>query len=216
MATSKKKVNSKPNLNNPRSLKKRSAILKGAAQLFLQKNYGDISMDEICQHAEVSKRTLYNHFPTKKELFMEVLKLEWEKLLKVPSQAEIESIATRLPEEVFATGMNDVLEAMFSNKMKRLLTIVLTEAHNFPELKSYRGYGMGPLFDMFEFYIEKLDEAGYIKAPDAGLAASQYLGMIKEHIYWPWFFGTRGKPSEEEQDRVIEAANKMFFDFYKT
>ena len=215
MAASKKKTNSKPNLNNPRSLRKRSAILKSATQLFLQKNYSEISMDEVCQHAEVSKRTLYNHFPTKKELFMEVLQLEWEKLLKIPSQAEIDAIATRLPEEVFATGMSDVLDVMFSNKMKRLLTIVLTEAHNFPELKSYRGYGMGPLFDMFEFYIEKLDEAEYIKVPDAGLAASQYLGMVKEHIYWPWFFGARGKPSVEERNAVIEAANKMFFGFYK-
>ncbi|MCD8490631.1 MAG: TetR/AcrR family transcriptional regulator, partial [Geovibrio sp.] len=62
---------------NSRTEIKRLAALEAAAELFLGKGYGSVSMDEIAAKAEISKRTLYNYFPAKDLLFGEVVRFIW-------------------------------------------------------------------------------------------------------------------------------------------
>ena len=45
--------------------KKRLAILDGAIRVFIENGYETSSMDRIAEAAGVSKRTVYNHFPSK-------------------------------------------------------------------------------------------------------------------------------------------------------
>lgn len=59
-----------------RSERKRRAILSAAREAFLEKGFTETSVDEIAQRAGASKRTLYNHFPSKKSLFLEIVHLE--------------------------------------------------------------------------------------------------------------------------------------------
>ena len=65
-----------------RTLEKQSAILKAAKTLFLQKGFQTTSMDEITALAEVSKRTVYHHFPDKVTLFKAVIKLHWDEIMQ--------------------------------------------------------------------------------------------------------------------------------------
>ncbi len=52
--------------------KKRESILDGAQQVFLDVGYDNASMDRIAEIAGASKRTVYNHFASKEELFKAV------------------------------------------------------------------------------------------------------------------------------------------------
>ncbi len=52
--------------------KKRYYIVKAASELFLNKGYGSVSMDEIAGRAKVSKRTVYNHFSAKEVLLLKL------------------------------------------------------------------------------------------------------------------------------------------------
>jgi TetR/AcrR family transcriptional regulator, regulator of autoinduction and epiphytic fitness len=52
---------------------KRQAILDGAIQVFTEKGYDVSSMDSIAEVAGVSKRTIYNHFPSKELLFQAIV-----------------------------------------------------------------------------------------------------------------------------------------------
>lgn len=49
-----------------------------AAQLFSQRNFNDVTVDEIAAAANVTRRTLYQHFPSKLTLFASI----FEKYLK--------------------------------------------------------------------------------------------------------------------------------------
>jgi AcrR family transcriptional regulator len=49
-----------------------AAIVAAARQVFLQKGYGDSSMDEIARLAEFTKPTLYQYFKDKESLYLAV------------------------------------------------------------------------------------------------------------------------------------------------
>ena len=57
----------------PRSARKRTAILDAATTVFLRKGYLGTSMDEIAALAAVSKQTVYKHFADKERLFAEIV-----------------------------------------------------------------------------------------------------------------------------------------------
>jgi AcrR family transcriptional regulator len=52
---------------------KRRAILAGAMKLFARDGYSRASIDAIAEEAEVSTRTIYNHFDDKAQLFQTVI-----------------------------------------------------------------------------------------------------------------------------------------------
>ncbi|MCG8425957.1 MAG: TetR/AcrR family transcriptional regulator, partial [Chromatiales bacterium] len=52
------------------SERKRASIVEAAITEFLNKGFQATSMDGLAARACVSKRTVYNHFPSKDDLFM--------------------------------------------------------------------------------------------------------------------------------------------------
>jgi TetR/AcrR family transcriptional repressor of mexJK operon len=58
----------------PKDPAKRRAIMQAASALFLDRGYGEASMESIAQAAQVSKLTLYSHFTDKAALFREVVR----------------------------------------------------------------------------------------------------------------------------------------------
>ena len=55
-------------------------ILHTAWQLFQQKGFRGVSMDELCQHCGITKPTLYYYFDNKEDLFTRVLLHKLENL----------------------------------------------------------------------------------------------------------------------------------------
>ena len=58
--------------------RKNAAIIAAAAQIFLKKGFESASMDEIASVAGVSKRTVYQHFANKEQLFQQILTEHWQ------------------------------------------------------------------------------------------------------------------------------------------
>lgn len=50
-------------------VKTRTTILKTTATLLKQKEFADITVDEICQKAQISRGTFFNYFSTKEHIF---------------------------------------------------------------------------------------------------------------------------------------------------
>ena len=58
----------------PRARAKRDQILVGARRVFLCDGFAASSTDAIAAEAKVSKRTLYAYYPSKEDLFVDVLR----------------------------------------------------------------------------------------------------------------------------------------------
>ena len=62
----------------PRSEHARLAVLAAAAELLLDFGLDAVSMDQIAEHACVSKATIYRWWPSKPMLALDALLAEWE------------------------------------------------------------------------------------------------------------------------------------------
>lgn len=57
----------------PRGERTRAEILQAASQLFIEKGYHGTSMRAIASQAGIALGNIYNHYPNKEELFIQVL-----------------------------------------------------------------------------------------------------------------------------------------------
>src|ERR1700751_3018680 len=99
----------------------REAIVEAADRLFLDRGFGAVTMDELAEAAGVARRTLYNQFSSKEEIFREML-------LRLSGQLEIE-----FPSGVETEGdVEDVL---------RLVARIILEPRNHPKYLGLPWYG---------------------------------------------------------------------------
>jgi TetR/AcrR family transcriptional regulator of autoinduction and epiphytic fitness len=89
--------------------RKRESIVLAAIAEFRDNGFEVTSMDRIAARAEVSKRTVYNHFPSKEELFSEILHRLWANASDQPDASYRPGVALR-----------DQLREMLKAKMKTL------------------------------------------------------------------------------------------------
>jgi AcrR family transcriptional regulator len=68
------------NVRLPRD-ERRAQLLKAALEVFTAAGYHSAAMDEIADRANVSKPVLYQHFPSKLELYLAVLDLHIDSLV---------------------------------------------------------------------------------------------------------------------------------------
>jgi len=54
---------------------KREAVLKTAAQLFLEKSYGRTSLNDVAERLKITKPALYHYFRSKEEILLECYRL---------------------------------------------------------------------------------------------------------------------------------------------
>lgn len=62
---------------------RRSQLLELGRQLFLERPYDELSMDEVALRAGVSKGLLYHYFPTKREYYMAVLNAAVDEMIGI-------------------------------------------------------------------------------------------------------------------------------------
>ncbi len=188
--------------------KKKNAIIEAAAQLFLDKGYGNVSMDEIAAQAGVSKRTVYNHFPSKEILFSEIVRFTWS-MYDLPIMHYHEGSDIR---QDLINFSHKFLVMLRSERFTKLLRLVMGESGRFPELTAlYSESGIRSLVKTLTDYLASTRKP----IEDVPLAAMHYLGMVKEALFWPVMLGIVAQPTVQRDDEVIEKSTDMFLKLYQ-
>ncbi len=78
-----------PLRGRPRSKTADRAILGAAVELLLERGLGDVSMNEIAEHARVSKATIYRRWRTKELLALDALYDDWDTSGLVPDTGSL-------------------------------------------------------------------------------------------------------------------------------
>ncbi|SRR5712692_2690901 len=64
------------------STAKHARILQAAVELFTERDFHQVLMDDVAQRADVGKGTVYRYFPTKEELYFATIFEGWDRLGK--------------------------------------------------------------------------------------------------------------------------------------
>lgn len=193
----------------PRGEPKRLAIVEAAIREFLDQGFAATSMDAIAARAGVSKRTVYNHYPAKLDLFRAVVAGLYEGL-EAPERTGLG--ADQPPDQALPAFARAVLAHLRRPDNMALLRLVIAERHRVPELGlGEQAGGRGPALATLEAYLADQDRRGTLKVPRPRLAAQQFLGGIKEGVYWPALLGL----AVVEDDDAIAAALAAFLAAYR-
>ncbi len=203
-----------PSRKTPARPSKRETIREAATRLFLETGYGATSMDAIAHAAKVSKPTIYSHFGSKDALFGDII----EHLCReaVSPLADLSDLGARDPRAALTAYARQTMDLFLSPVTLAAFRIVIAELPRFPELsRVLYERGAVRIYGDLEAYLAAEAKRGRLRIDDPPLAAHQFLGLIKEHLFWPWLLNLRAPSSPEETRRVIEQATNMFLKTYE-
>ena len=191
--------------------RKREAIIQAAIAEFRDNGFKVTSMDRIAARAEVSKRTVYNHFPSKDELFAEILLELWECSKEQLDQAYRPDRPVR---EQLREMMTAKMEMLGESSFMDLARVAIAETIHSPERAREMVAKMGSLEEGVSTWIRAAQVDGKLKAVDPAFAAYQLQSLIKAFAFWPQI--TMGQPplAEEMQRQVVDSAVEMFLARY--
>ncbi|MEM1401884.1 MAG: TetR/AcrR family transcriptional regulator [Pseudomonadota bacterium] len=193
------------------SQRKRLDILAAARSEYLEAGFRDTSMDRIAERAQVSKRTVYNHFPSKEALFKAIatqFMVDLRQAISVaydpakPLEDQLTEIARREVEQVTQPDHIGMFRVFF------------TEVSNFSDAfddiieETYRGE------DPLENWIDAAVADGRLSVEDSALAAAMFNSLLKGALFWPQIAGYAKKRSKREKEAVISEAVHMFLAHY--
>lgn len=194
-----------------RSIKKKQAIITAAINEFKKNGFQNTSMDQIALTAEVSKRTVYNHFASKDILFEAIL----HKMLALFSSAIFVRYKT---DKSLALQLTDIAEQEISvlsdPAFVDLAKVVMAEMIHSPqrinevlsEVENREG-------DLTSWIIDATAD-GVLKVEDAAFATAQFFALIKAFCFWPQVIQGYQFPNKSQQAQIINSAVSMFLGNY--
>lgn len=206
----KNRMGSNEAIPNARRNGSREAIVEAAERLFLQRGFGSVTMDELAEAAGVARRTLYNQFASKEEIFREML-------LRVSGQLE-----TAFPPGIETRGeVEDVLRLIArmilglhkNPEYLGFLRMVVADSRQFPWIAEEFAAVMEPQAERLTRYLAHLTAMGILDCRSPMLAAHQFMGMLNQLSLWPWMTGRKRVPVPEED--IIEETIRMFLQHYR-
>ena len=182
--------------------KKRATILNGAIDVFISMGYELASMDKIAETAKVSKRTVYNHFGSKGNLFQAIVNdfLAQRQSLKTitynPEKSLEEQLLAFANAEIFLINSPKRLE------ISRFLTIVFLRDINYAR-ETVAKYP--PNYNILLDWLKEAEKDSKIKTDNLLLAARVFYALVEGAITYPALFtyGINKSAFEPMLDEII-------------
>ena len=192
--------------------RKREAIIQAAIAEFRANGFEVTSMDKIAATAGVSKRTVYNHFPSKEELFAEILNQLWARI-----SAEQSVVYNR--DQPLREQLRQMLQAkvqlMADENFLTLARVAIAATIHSPERAQNMVERMGEREEGLTVWIRAAQADGRLKAVDPEFAAHQVQGLLKTFGFWPQMSMGRAALDVEMQNTVAESALEMSLACYQ-
>jgi TetR/AcrR family transcriptional regulator of autoinduction and epiphytic fitness len=202
--------------NQPRTRltdRKRAAILEAAVAEFRAHGFDNTSMDAIAAAAEVSKRTVYNHFPSKEGLFAAIVDELMSRSDAVP-EYQYDSVDT-LEHQLIEIGRS-VVTLLASDDFQNLARVIMSRFLQSPQLtRTMTSESRHPETGIAN-WIREAKADGRLDVQDSKQAARQFMGLLNAFAFWPQLIGREPPLSEREQDKIVKSAVAMFLTRYAT
>jgi AcrR family transcriptional regulator len=155
----------------------RELILDAATAMFLDRGFGDTSIDAVAQALRISKRTFYHRFQDKESLFAAVVHRIIERLrpragVPLAAGGDVRTTLERLAAVI--------LSAALQPQSLALHRLIVAESSRFPQLVRVlaREGAVEEAVHLIAGILGRETAAGTLAAGDADFAARQFLHMV--------------------------------------
>ena len=191
--------------------RKRHDIVAAAVAEFRANGFDATSMDKIASTAGVSKRTVYNHFPSKDALFAHILQQLWD------SSAALQAFRYRADQplraqllELMGAKMALLRDAYFLD----LARVAIAEGIHRPERAQEMVARLADKEEGVTAWLRAAQADGKLKPMDPLFASHLLQGQLKAFAFWPQV--TMGQPVLEPaaEAALTATAVDMFLAYY--
>ena len=196
-----------------RSELKREAIINAAKVVFNELGVKATSMDKLAEVAQVSKRTIYNHFSSKEELVMYLVTDLWKKNIadaNYPYSADI-SLESQLKDLIN-------LEIDLVNTQEYIDLSRVGIGHLFYNLEALQQEmeKLASQATTLQRWLEDAVKDKRLAIDDVEYASHQIHSLIEGSCFWPQLTGCLPLITSEEKAMVTNETVKMFLARYQT
>ncbi len=191
--------------------RKRQAIVDAALAEFRANGFDATSMDKIALAAGVSKRTVYNHFPSKDDLFNHILQELWagSAALQACRYQPNVNLRTQLM-ELLGQKMALLQDPYFLD----LARVAIAEGILRPERAREMVEKLSDKEGGMTAWLRAAAADGKLKPLDPAFAAHLLQGQLKAFAFWPQV--TMGQPPLDpaSQQALLATTADMFLAYY--
>ncbi|MBV8882647.1 MAG: TetR/AcrR family transcriptional regulator [Chroococcidiopsidaceae cyanobacterium CP_BM_RX_35] len=189
---------------NSGKLPRREAILAAAKEVFMREGFQPATMDAIAVRAQTTKRTIYDNFKNKEDLFKAVVDQSAQIFLDYLGEPDRAALDYQQQLENFAARFCELVTWQHSVSFQR---VIVAETERFSEigLLVYNSVDRGAQ-EILARYLTKLTERGLLNIVNAHLAATQFLDVTTASMRLSTLFGVT--PPLPDEPQAI-ASNKV-------
>jgi len=195
---------------------KRRAITNAARAVFSREGYARASIDAIATEANVSTRTVYNHFEGKERLFSTVLHASATEVAD-GFVADVERRMTGAGQKADLVALGRALAAVRTDFPEHFAMVgrIEVESPHFPPATIEAWQRAGPLRVLGEIArrLRQLADGGLLLIDDPSRAAVHFAALTTAGL--ATYYGTQA-PSDEGAGEAVEAGVEAFLHGYAT
>ncbi|MGE7963995.1 TetR/AcrR family transcriptional regulator [Pseudomonas sp. NPDC089918] len=188
------------------------SLTAAAAELFLDRGFHAVAVDDLIARVGGSRRNIYSHFGGKEGLFIEVVKQLCDELTKPLEELNIADDEVR--EGLFSFG-RQLLQTVLQPRTLELHRLMVAEGKRFPELaQAVLHAGHFKAADILTSWIEALQgkrSHGLATHLPARTLAQQFVNMVVMEAQLRALAGLDPQPLPADQiDAIVNGAVSTF------
>ncbi|MEC7119585.1 MAG: TetR/AcrR family transcriptional regulator [Pseudomonadota bacterium] len=184
-----------------RGTERRAALLAAANQLFLERGFGQVSLDDLVAQVGGSKAAIYQYFGSKKGLLAALVEFRCQNFFEEnepPSELHGECIR-----DILLQTAQLIYKALTDAENVAFMRLIIQESQNDPEMAQL-AYDAGPRHGLENIasLLQEAHDAGQIHCERPYESAIFFLGILR-HAQWRQLVGLPPLEPNLNSDQLI-------------
>jgi len=193
-----------------RTHEKQTNLLQVAGEMFLDRGYDAVSLDDILHQTGGSKTTLYSYYGGKEGLFMAFVRKKCEEKLAPMRELDVTQMEP-------AAGLTAIgrrfLNCVTDDDGRSFYRMIIAESERFPALAA-EFFAAGPemVQGVVRQNLERWQRAGWLRSGNASKLALQFIGIMLGDFSTRSLLGLSPVLSEKEIRDWVSRGVNLFLD----
>jgi AcrR family transcriptional regulator len=179
---------------------RKEEIIRVAANLFSQKSYHDVTMDQIAEKVGVAKGTIYLYFESKENLYLEILEETYEEIESILEK----EIAKKDPAPQKLKKMLMLIFKFYLENLDVLRILSRDETHLIREHYEFTEHWRVKGVRFYQKILEKGINEGSFRPVNTELTALIIFGLVRSVMFFYHTDKSAGEIAEEVFSMISE------------